>query len=179
VNRRPHRHPELVRLLARVDLEHHRHLLADFAGVLLDLLRQTQAVDTVDVIDQRQQRLDLVALEVPQHVPPQLRRHRRRVSVGALPRQELVHLRHPLRDHLHPALPQIRDAQLHDFADLLRRRRLGHPDQDHLLGLAVGLRGRLRDPIPDLIQLFRERRFLGHNGSFRDCVHKRPPRRII
>ena len=100
----------------------------------VELLGQAQAVDAVDQADERQDRLDLVALEVADHVPAELLGHR---PASPSPwtwrrwRNSLI-CAGPLGQHLHPALAEVGDAELQDLADLLRGGGLGDGDQRHL-----------------------------------------------
>ena len=90
------------------------------AACVSSLLGQPQAVDAVDQLTSGRSGLTLFRWRWPIMCQrsfsgdPAVRRARRAAAM------EFVHLRRPLREHLHAALAQVGDAQLQDLADLLR-----------------------------------------------------------
>src|SRR5205085_1295492 len=96
-----------------------RHLPAELRGLGVDLLGESQTVNALDQIDDRKHRLDLVALEVADHVPAELVGDGP-VAVGQAALKELVDLCGPLGEDLNAAFAQVRDAELEKLADLLR-----------------------------------------------------------
>ena len=140
--------------------------LVDLRGLDVELFGEAQAVDAVDHVDERQDRLDLVPLEVADHVPADLLRDGGAgfaVHLAAL--EELVELAGRCASDLHAALAEVADAQLKDLADLLRGGGLGDGDQRHLAGLALRLGGGGGDAVPDLIQLLSQAAFVWPRAS--------------
>ena len=72
------------------------------------------------------------------------------------PLEIFVQLPRPLHENLHPAFPQVRHPQLQSLPNLIRSRGLGHRDERDFRRVALRLARRGGDPLPDLIQFFRQ-----------------------
>ena len=131
-------HAALLAFLARVHLQQHGQLLLRALELRLELFREAQRIDRLDHAHHRQQRLDLVALEVADLVPAQFGWDG---CIGrAEPCVELAELAGPLDELLHAVLTEVADAELDDLADLLGCRVLGDGNERHRARVALRLR---------------------------------------
>ncbi len=152
------RDPVLRPLTGRVDLHEHLDRCLAPGGGDLDLLGEPQRVHGVDQAHHVQDAADLVALQVPDHVPaePLGQLDRPGVRQLAVAVQELVDLRDALDECLHAVLGEVLVAQLDQLTDLVDGRVLGHHRQHDVVGVAPdpagGVGNTLKDRFVSLLQ---------------------------
>src|SRR5947209_11125614 len=140
----------LRRLQADVDLHERVHRTAPRAGAAVELAREVDAIDGVDHVEQLERVTDLVRLEVADEVP----RHRP---------PELGDLAARL---LHPVLAEHGQPCRQGRADACDLDRLGHADEQHVLGAPPGPLRRARDAFPHALEIGPDVRLHIQHGRF-------------
>ncbi len=149
----------LASFAGAVDLDEHFDRLIAFESDGLNLFDEAQGVDRVDQARDADDLLDLVALEVADHVPADrvrvvdgvgIRSALTNVGDDGAAAEQLIHHGGPLGQLQGAAFTEVAVSEADQFADLFHVGVLGDGDNEDLTRLAPALAGRLRDAVHDL-----------------------------
>ncbi|GMU35669.1 MAG: hypothetical protein AMXMBFR20_35400 [Planctomycetia bacterium] len=123
----------------------------------MEILGKTKAVNAVDHLRPGDDKLDLVALEVADHVPARpCGRALSPPTQNGPPLDEFVHHAGALVELLGPALADVDGAELKHLADDFNINGFGNGDELDVVGTAPGSLAGRGDTIPDLLEILGE-----------------------